>query len=95
MAGASNPSSGPKILLAKPGLGTAGPAGGKLGRVVGGGEEETAPHAHLHRSRLPSLNLLSDSWEFQIDRFLPVTHLSSSLTSSSIYKLNEDIMKNL
>ncbi|XVF61050.1 hypothetical protein PTKIN_Ptkin08bG0097900 [Pterospermum kingtungense] len=64
----SNPSlnpSAPKILLAKP---SAGPVPGKFGR--GGGEDETAPH----RVRLPpvgSLNLLSDSWEFHIDRFLP------------------------
>ncbi|XVE83373.1 hypothetical protein DITRI_Ditri16bG0083900 [Diplodiscus trichospermus] len=64
----SNPSSNPsapKILLAKP---SAGPVPGKFGR--GGGEDETAPH----RARLPpvgSLNLLSDSWEFHIDRFLP------------------------
>ncbi|KAE8735808.1 Copine family isoform 1 [Hibiscus syriacus] len=69
MAGSStNPSlnpSAPKILLAKPSV---GPVPGKFGR--GGGEDETAPH----RARLPpvgSLNLLSDSWEFHIDRFLP------------------------
>ncbi|KAG8647915.1 protein SMG9 isoform X2 [Manihot esculenta] len=58
----------PKILLAKPGLVTTGPVVGKFGR--GGAEDETVPH----RSRLPaigSLNLLSDSWEFHIDRFLP------------------------
>ncbi|KAJ9185583.1 hypothetical protein P3X46_005195 [Hevea brasiliensis] len=58
----------PKILLAKPGLVTTGPVVGKFGR--GGAEDETVPH----RSRLPaigSLNLLSDSWEFYIDRFLP------------------------
>lgn len=74
MAGSSssNPSSGPKILLAKPGLVSGGAVGGKFGR----GEDETAPHVHPHplRSRLPSLNLLSDSWDFHIDRFLPVTH---------------------
>lgn len=72
-SGLSNPSpvsSGPKILLAKPGLVTAGPLPGKFGR--GGGEDETT----ANRSRLPSLNLLSDSWEFHIDRFLPVTPLS-------------------
>ncbi|XP_065853858.1 uncharacterized protein [Euphorbia lathyris] len=58
----------PKILLAKPGLVTTGPAVGKFGRA--GSEDETVPH----RSRMPaigSLNLLSDSWEFHIDRFLP------------------------
>ncbi|KAF2306659.1 hypothetical protein GH714_020196 [Hevea brasiliensis] len=69
--GSSSPSTvppAPKILLAKPGLVTTGPVVGKFGR--GGAEDETVPH----RSRLPaigSLNLLSDSWEFHIDRFLP------------------------
>ncbi|XP_058000254.1 uncharacterized protein LOC131178716 isoform X2 [Hevea brasiliensis] len=69
--GSSSPSTvppAPKILLAKPGLVTTGPVVGKFGR--GGAEDETMPH----RSRLPtvgSLNLLSDSWEFHIDRFLP------------------------
>ncbi|KAE8694431.1 D-xylose-proton symporter-like 2 [Hibiscus syriacus] len=71
MAGSTsgtNPSlnpSAPKILLAKPSV---GPVSGKFGR--GAGEDETVPH----RARLPpvgSLNLLSDSWEFHIDRFLP------------------------
>ncbi|XP_050225988.1 uncharacterized protein LOC126675392 [Mercurialis annua] len=58
--------SAPKILLAKPGLVTSGPTVGKYGRS----EDETVPH----RSRIPaisSLNLLSESWEFHIDRFLP------------------------
>lgn len=63
---ASSPNlSAPKILLAKP---SAGPVTGKFGR--GGNDDETAQH----RSRLPpvgSLNLLSDSWDFHIDRFLP------------------------
>ncbi|KDP21771.1 hypothetical protein JCGZ_00558 [Jatropha curcas] len=69
--GSSNPSPAPpapKILLAKPGLVTSGPVVGKFGRA--GAEDETVSH----RSRLPaigSLNLLSDSWEFHIDRFLP------------------------
>ncbi|KAK9740636.1 hypothetical protein RND81_03G050100 [Saponaria officinalis] len=52
----------PKILLAKPGL---------VG--VGGGADEEATTASM-RSRLPpvgSLNLLSDSWDFHLDRFLP------------------------
>ncbi|GMY06365.1 protein SMG9-like isoform X2 [Fagus crenata] len=72
MAGSSNPSSAPlppKILLAKPGLVTGGPVAGKFGRG-GSGDDETASL----RSRLPpigSLNLLSDSWDFHIDRFLP------------------------
>ncbi|GER33471.1 protein SMG9 [Striga asiatica] len=63
----SNPSLAPKILLAKPGLVTAG----KFNRGGGGAAEEDP--AAL-RSRLPpvgSLNLLSDSWDFQPDRFLP------------------------
>lgn len=64
----SNPSPAPpppKILLAKP---SSGPLPGKFAR--GAGEDENVPH----RSRLPpvgSLNLLSDSWDFHIDRFLP------------------------
>ncbi|KAL6132352.1 hypothetical protein ACLB2K_070723 [Fragaria x ananassa] len=65
-AGPSNP---PKILLAKPGLVTGSPVAGKYGRG-GSGDENTASL----RSRLPSigsLNLLSDSWDFHIDRFLP------------------------
>ncbi|CAN8236155.1 unnamed protein product [Cochlearia groenlandica] len=55
----------PKILLAKPSV---SPISGKYGR--GNSDEENAPH----RSRLPpvsSLNMLSDSWDFHIDRFLP------------------------
>ncbi|XP_044482740.1 protein SMG9-like isoform X1 [Mangifera indica] len=67
-SGSSNSSpvpSGPKILLAKPGLVSSGPVSGKFGRS--GAEDETT----VHRSRLPSLNLLSDSWDFHIDRFLP------------------------
>ena len=70
----SDPSPSPKILLAKPGLVTGGPVAGKFGRG-GGGEDESV---HL-RSRLPSvgsLNLLSDSWDFHIDRFLPVIFIS-------------------
>ncbi|KAG5061580.1 hypothetical protein JHK87_002609 [Glycine soja] len=66
MAG-SEPS--PKILLAKPGLVTGGPVAGKFGRGSGG--DDDSPQL---RSRLPSvasLNLLSDSWDFHIDRFLP------------------------
>ncbi|KAG8381659.1 hypothetical protein BUALT_Bualt06G0144500 [Buddleja alternifolia] len=56
----------PKILLAKPGLVTSG----KFNRGGGGADDDSA----ALRSRLPSigsLNLLSDSWDFQIDRFLP------------------------
>lgn len=90
MAGSSSSQSqAPKILLAKPpGLVTSGPAvsaaAAKFGR-----EDETAPHHH-HRSRLPSitsLNLLSDSWDFHIDRFLPVCnkyHYSNSIIISSV-----------
>ncbi|XP_076916571.1 uncharacterized protein LOC143576349 [Bidens hawaiensis] len=63
--GGSNPSSAaaPKILLAKPALVTAA----KYNRGGGGPDDST-------RSRLPSvafLNLLSDSWDFHTDRFLP------------------------
>ncbi|KAK9206076.1 hypothetical protein WN943_016347 [Citrus x changshan-huyou] len=80
MAGSSssNPSSGPKILLAKPGLVSGGAVGGKFGR----GEDETAPHVHPHplRSRLPSLNLLSDSWDLHIDRFLPFLSENTEFT---------------
>lgn len=68
MAG-SEPSPSPKILLAKPGLVAGGPVAGKFGR--GGAADDDS--AQL-RSRLPSvasLNLLSDSWDFHIDRFLP------------------------
>jgi protein SMG9 len=81
--GSSNPSSAPpppKILLAKPGLVTGGPVAGKFGRG-GTTDDETASL----RSRLPaigSLNLLSDSWDFHIDRFLPVLSLSLSLSLS-------------
>ncbi|KAI4295297.1 hypothetical protein L6164_035358 [Bauhinia variegata] len=67
--GSSDPSPSPKILLAKPGLVSSGPVAGKFGRGVGAEDES----AQL-RSRLPSvgsLNLLSDSWDFHIDRFLP------------------------
>ncbi|EPS69076.1 hypothetical protein M569_05696, partial [Genlisea aurea] len=64
---ASNTAHAPKILLAKPGL-----VNRAASSAVGGAEEDSA--ASL-RSRLPSLgslNLLNDSWDFQIDRFLPV-----------------------
>lgn len=71
--GSSSPS--PKILLAKPGLVTGNPsAAGKFIRG-GGGEDESTLSAASIRSRLPpvgSLNLLSDSWDFHFDRFLPV-----------------------
>ncbi|KAL1320720.1 hypothetical protein HN51_065423 [Arachis hypogaea] len=66
---ASETSPSPKILLAKPGLVAGGPVTGKFSR--GGAADDEA--AQL-RSRLPSvasLNLLSDSWDFHIDRFLP------------------------
>uniref|UniRef100_A0A7N0TBC3 Protein SMG9 n=1 Tax=Kalanchoe fedtschenkoi TaxID=63787 RepID=A0A7N0TBC3_KALFE len=71
--GSSNPSPAPpppKILLAKPGLVTGGSNTGKLGRGSGAAEDE----ASALRNRLPaigSLNLISESWEFQVDRFLP------------------------
>lgn len=65
----SNPSLAPKILLAKPGLVSSSKFNRGAGGGGGGDDDSTAL-----RSRLPSigsLNLLSDSWEFQIDRFLP------------------------
>jgi len=76
MAG-SEPSPSPKILLAKPGLVTGGPVAGKFGRG-GTGDDDSVQL----RSRFPSvasLNLLSDSWDFHIDRFLPVRNLNLSL----------------
>uniref|UniRef100_A0A5B7CBU3 Protein SMG9-like n=1 Tax=Davidia involucrata TaxID=16924 RepID=A0A5B7CBU3_DAVIN len=67
-SGSSNQSAAaPKILLAKPGLVTAGKF------VRGGGATGDDDSASL-RSRLPSigsLNLLSDSWDFHTDRILP------------------------
>lgn len=54
----------PKILLAKPGAVPGGSSVAKFARSEG----ESA----LLRSRLPPLNLLSDSWEFHTDRILPV-----------------------
>ncbi|OIT37961.1 PREDICTED: protein SMG9-like [Nicotiana attenuata] len=69
MAGSGgNPSLGgqshqaPKILLAKPGL----VSGGKFNR---GGTDD--PDSNAHRPRIGSLNLLSDTWDFHSDRFLP------------------------
>lgn len=57
----------PKILLAKPAGGAA--AAQRLGR-------EDDPSAVVHRSRNAqqpgSLNLLSESWEFNTERILPV-----------------------
>lgn len=68
----SNPSSAthqaPKILLAKPALVTASKF--NRGGAGGGGDDDSASL----RSRLPSigsLNLLSESWDFHTDRFLP------------------------
>jgi protein SMG9 len=63
----SQPSShqAPKILLAKPALVTAG----KFNRT-GGGDDDSASLRSRH-SPIGSLNLLSDSWDFNTDRFLP------------------------
>ncbi|KAL2921421.1 Protein SMG9 [Bienertia sinuspersici] len=70
----SSSSPSPKILLAKPGLVAGGPSSaGKFMRGVSG-EDESSLSAASIRSRLPpvgSLNLLSDSWDFHFDRFLP------------------------
>lgn len=71
MAGGPSHQAAPKILLAKPGL----VAAGKFSRgVVGPGGTVEDDSAAALRSRLPSigsLNLLSDSWDFNPDRFLP------------------------
>ncbi|XP_047320848.1 nonsense-mediated mRNA decay factor SMG9-like [Impatiens glandulifera] len=65
-----NAAAAPKILLAKPTLANAG----KFMRGGGSEEESSSSSSASLRSRLHSvgsLNLLSDSWDFQIDRFLP------------------------
>ncbi|CAN1345166.1 Nonsense-mediated mRNA decay factor SMG9 [Linum perenne] len=65
----SSPSPPPKILLAKPSATvTSGPVLGKFGRPTPAADDEPLPYP---RSRLPALNLLSDSWDFHFDRFLP------------------------
>ena len=64
---------GPKILLAKPGLVSGGPSA--AGKFIRGTSVEEDTSSVSIRSRLPpvgSLNLLSDSWDFHFDRFLPV-----------------------
>ncbi|XP_068635742.1 uncharacterized protein [Aristolochia californica] len=53
----------PKILLAKPASVPAGSSVAKFARS----EDESV----LLRSRLPPVNLLSDSWDFHTDRILP------------------------
>ena len=76
-AGQGSSSPAPKILLAKPGLVAGSSSAGKF--IRGAGEDDSS--AASIRSRLPpvgSLNLLSDSWDFHFDRFLPVP-LSLSL----------------
>ncbi|GMP25222.1 hypothetical protein CsSME_00002189 [Camellia sinensis var. sinensis] len=68
----------PKILLAKPGLVTAG-------KFTRGGASADDDSVSI-RSRLPSvgsLNLISDSWDFHTDRILPVSSLSLSLSLNS------------
>lgn len=71
--GGSGPSNPPKILLAKPGLVPGTPVAGKFGRGGTGDEYTTSLRSRLPSS-IGSLNLLSDSWDFHIDRFLPVTN---------------------
>ncbi|CAN6564564.1 unnamed protein product [Malus baccata var. baccata] len=68
--GGSGPSNPPKILLAKPGLVPGTPVAGKFGRGGTGDEYTTSLRSRLPSS-IGSLNLLSDSWDFHIDRFLP------------------------
>ncbi|KAG9454406.1 hypothetical protein H6P81_007310 [Aristolochia fimbriata] len=62
MASSSTPAA-PKILLAKPASVPAGSSVAKFARS----EDESV----LLRSRLPPVNLLSDSWDFHTDRILP------------------------
>lgn len=83
----------PKILLAKPGLVPGGPINSKIGRGAGADDEPASI-----RSRLPSLgslNLLSDSWDLHIDRFLPVNNLYFPLFfllfSSSCYRYSKTV----
>ncbi|KAI3457877.1 hypothetical protein Pfo_014540 [Paulownia fortunei] len=64
----SNPTPAPKILLAKPGLVTSS----KFNRGgSSGGADDDSTALRLRLPSIGSLNLLSDSWDFQIDRFLP------------------------
>jgi hypothetical protein len=89
MAG-PEPSPSPKILLAKPGLVTGAPLTGKFGRG-GAGEEDSTQL----RSRLPSvasLNLLSDSWDFHFDRFLPVSNNLLSFSSNFFAQNSYNLM---
>ncbi|KAI5435840.1 hypothetical protein KIW84_022318 [Lathyrus oleraceus] len=68
MAG-PDPSPSPTVFLANSGLVAGAPIAGKIIRGESGEEDTTQ-----HRSSIPfaiSLNLLSDSWNFQPDRFLP------------------------
>ncbi|CAA2999311.1 Hypothetical predicted protein [Olea europaea subsp. europaea] len=66
-SGSSNPTQGPKILLTKPGLVTSG----KFNRGGGGGHDDDSASLRSRLQSIGSLNLLSDSWDFQIERFLP------------------------
>jgi len=82
-AGQGSSSPAPKILLAKPGLVAGTSSAGKF--IRGAGEDDSS--AASIRSRLPpvgSLNLLSDSWDFHFDRFLPVLSLSPPSLSHSL-----------
>nr|GLL28301.1 protein SMG9-like [Ipomoea trifida] len=81
--GNASSSTAPKILLAKPGLVTAG----KFNR--GGADDDSA----ALRPRIPSigsLNLLSDSWELHTDRFLPVITLTFSVLARKISFLTDN-----
>ncbi|PQM41225.1 protein SMG9-like [Prunus yedoensis var. nudiflora] len=54
----------------KAGTGDGAPVAGKFGRGATGDEYTTSLRSRLPSS-IGSLNLLSDSWDFHIDRFLP------------------------
>lgn len=88
--GSSNPNSAPKILLAKPGLVTAG----KFSRGGGsGGADEDAAALRSRLLSVGSLNLLPDSWDFQIDRFLPVCTLAARCSRKFVFLIPADFIQ--
>lgn len=90
-ASGAGPSSSPapKILLSKPApsrIDASGPgtsavklmrAGGGGGGGGGGGDEDSNPRSRLSHG---SLNLLSDSWDFQADRLFPLLSDNTDFT---------------